>query len=262
MWWMFLATVSFASELPGEQLYIAPDTLSTNQKVIDTSNTPLPKTKPLQMGNSSGNLPIEYLVPQTRQSTASELLTPPKGAASIFRAIKVGDIVEAAVDHSVIAFSDEKSPVVAKVEVGSLRGIKLIGESVLEPNTKRIFINFNRIVQNDSIYTIKGSGVSSLGQPGLTGEYHSREAEYFTGDFLASFTAGYFDGLVPRRTNPWGQIESDASVDSAVKKGLASGALSTAERFREKLKKVPEFSEIKGPFNLKILILDQAKTTN
>ena len=56
-----------------------------------------------------------------------------------------------------------------------------------------------------------------------------------------------------------GQVVEDSSVDTAVKKGLASGALSTADRFREKLKKVPEFSEIKGPFNLKILILDQAK---
>ena len=59
-----------------------------------------------------------------------------------------------------------------------------------------------------------------------------------------------------------GQVVEDSSVDTAVKKGLASGALSTADRFREKLKKVPEFSEIKGPFNLKILILDQAKLIN
>ena len=86
--------------------------------------------------------------------------------------------------------------------------------------------------------------------------------KHFAGDFVASFAAGYFDGLVPRRSNFFGQPEVDSSVDSAVKKGLASGALSTADRFREKLKKVPEFSEIKGPFNLKILILEQVKTTN
>jgi hypothetical protein len=44
-----------------------------------------------------------------------------------------------------------------------------------------------------------------------------------------------------------------------VKKGLASGALSTANRFREKLKKVPEFSEIRGPFEIQILILEQPR---
>ena len=212
------------------------------------------------MEATSGNIPNEYLSSYSRQSTISELVTPPKGSVEIFRALKVGDSIDLSVNHSVIAFPDEKAPVVAIVESGGLRGLKFIGESYLEKNTQRIFLNFNRVVQGDHIYDLKGVGISSNGQPGLIGEYHSREVEYFTGDFISSFVAGYFDGLIPRRANALGQMETDNSVDSAVKKGLASGALSTADRFREKLKKVPEFSEIKGPFNLKILILEQAKT--
>jgi len=44
---------------------------------------------------------------------------------------------------------------------------------------------------------------------------------------------------VPRKSNVFGQVETDTSVDSAVKK-------------------VPEFSEIKGPFEIKLLVLEPA----
>lgn len=280
-----------AKDLPGEEIWVAPPVVEVK---LPTANVVSPTTvanppaasDPVKSSEAtfksnpvatkkkakrtttqqsqlvSGNIPNEYLVASARQSTVSELVQPPKGSSELFRGIKVGDILEVSVPHSVIAFPDEKSPVIGSADSGQLSGFKFVGESYLEKNSKRIFINFSRLVIGQQIFDLKGVGVSSEGQPGITGEYHSREAEYFTGDFIASFAAGYFDGLVPRRTNAFGQIETDQSVDSAVKKGLASGALSTAERFKEKLKRVPEFSEIKGPFNLKILVLEQAKTTN
>lgn len=255
-----------ATDLPGEELWTNSDAFEARveksilpQESKKTSTLRLPNKK---SANLNSNLPHEYMKLTSRQSTHSELIQTPKGAVDIFRGLKIGDIISVTVPHSVIAFPDEKSPVIGIVRSGQLSGFKFIGESYLEPNSKRIFINFSRLVIDQHIYEVKGIGVSSEGQPGLTGEYHSREAEYFTGDFIASFAAGYFDGLVPRRTNVFGQTESDSSVDSAVKKGLASGALSTANRFREKLKKVPEFSEIKGSFKLKVLVLEQAKAIN
>jgi len=291
MIYLLLGLLCSAKELPGEEIWVAPPVLEVklpapqvaspttvvtpsmasdpvkSSETISAPNSVVAKKKSKrtiaqQTQVTSGNIPNEYLVASARQSTSSELIQPPKGSSELFRGIKVGDIVEVSVPHSVIAFPDEKSPVIGAADSGQLSGFKFIGESYLEKNSKRIFVNFSRLVIGQQIYDLKGVGVTSEGQPGLTGEYHSREAEYFTGDFIASFAAGYFDGLVPRRTNAFGQIETDPSVDSAVKKGLASGALSTADRFREKLKKVPEFSEIKGPFNLKILILEQAKITN
>ncbi|MFP5519661.1 MAG: hypothetical protein ACLGGX_07135 [Bdellovibrionia bacterium] len=280
-----------AKELPGEEIWVAPPALEvklSDPQVATPISTPAPSlstepAKTIEITTSQeipknkrkvkksngqkavivyGNIPPEYFVASSRQSTASELVQPPKGSSELFRGIKVGDILEVSVPHSVIAFPDEKSPVIGAADSGQLSGFKFVGESYLEKNSKRIFINFTRLVIGQQVFDLKGVGVTSEGQPGLTGEYHSREAEYFTGDFIASFAAGYFDGLVPRRTNAFGQIETDQSVDSAVKKGLSSGALSTAERFKEKLKRVPEFSEIKGPFSLKILVLEQAKTTN
>lgn len=259
---LLFAITTHASELPGEELFVSPQ--KTNEQPIQSKELTKPRKKVTteQIKSPPGNLPQEYLFSLHRQSTASELVMPPKGSLEIFRALKVGENLELTVNHSVIAFPDERAPVIASVQSGGLRGLKLIGESYLEKNTHRIFIEFNRAAQGDRIYNFKGVGVSSIGQPGLEGEYHSREAEYFAGDFVSSFVAGYFDGLVPRQTNAFGQIQNDSSVDSAVKKGLASGALSTADRFREKLKKVPEFSEIKGPFDLKVFILEQAKTMN
>lgn len=264
---LLLSALAFAKDLPGEELFVAPSqpnaVVQTQVGPPTTNKTAAKSKKAPQVPSATGtNIPNEYLVGSARQSTASELIQPPKGSIEIFRGIRVGDILEVSVSHSVIAFPDEKSPVIGVSDKGQLSGFRFIGESYLEANSKRIFVNFSRVVIGQQIYDLKGVGVSAEGQPGLTGEYHSREAEYFTGDFIASFAAGYFDGLVPRRTNAFGQIETDSTVDSAVKKGLSAGALSTADRFREKLKKVPEFSEIKGPFNLKILILDQAKTTN
>lgn len=262
MMFLLMVAFSYAAELPGEELFVAPKVEESKPASIPVKNLSKARGVTVKPQVVKGNLPTEYLGSFGRQSTASELVIPIKGSVEVFRGIKVGDSLDLYVDHSVIAFPDEKAPVVAQVQSGSLRGLKFIGEAYLEPNSRRIFINFNRVIQGDHIFTVKGVGVASNGQPGLFGEYHSREVEYFTGDFIASFAAGYFDGLVPRKTNVFGQIVEDSSVDTAVKKGLSSGALSTADRFREKLKKVPEFSEIKGPFNLKILILDQAKSMN
>lgn len=254
---LLFSLVSSAADLPGEEVYVAPQ-----KPTIPIEQRQTIKPRSTKAILSDGNIPSEYLNAYSRQSTVSELVQPPKGSFEILRSLKIGDSIEAQVEHSIIAFPDERAPVIATIVNGNLRGLKLIGESYLEPNIKRIFVSFQKVVIGNQVYQTKATGVSALGQPGLIGEYHSREAEYFTGDFIASFAAGYFDGLVPRHTNAFGQIETDPTVDSAVKKGLASGALSTAERFREKLKKVPEFSELKGPFNLKILILDQVKTTN
>jgi len=259
---LFLIASVFAAELPGEEVFVAPrveESKPQKELVKLPRKVEILRHKPQ---SANGNLPLEYQAGFGRQSTVSELVVPAKGSIEVFRGMKVGDSFDLYVDHSVIAFPDERAPVVALGQSGSVRGLKFIGESYLEPNSRRIFINFNKVVLGDRIFSVKGVGVASNGQPGINGDYHSREVEYFTGDFIASFAAGYFDGLVPRRTNVFGQVVEDSSVDTAVKKGLSSGALSTADRFREKLKKVPEFSEIKGPFNLKILVLDQAKSMN
>ena len=255
-----LGTPAMAKDLPGEELFSSSqkkeaEATPTKAKRSNTHNTTI-----LPRNTQDANLPSVYLAGLHRQSTSSELILPPKGSVDILRSLKVGDKLTATVNHSVIAFSDEKAPVVAELTSRNLKGIKLIGESRLEKNSKRIFIEFTRAVQNGKIYNLKATALTDVGVPGFEGEYHSRELEYFSGDFISSFVAAYFDGLVPRTRNAFGQTEEDTSVDSAMKKGMAAGSMSSSERFREKLKHTPEFSELQGPFDLNILILDDPKT--
>ena len=264
-----------AQEIPGEELWVAPAQpavtvpVEAKQTIEETKAEPekpyvtpskRPKRNVPRTEIETGNLPSEYRAPLSRASNVSELIQPPKGAFDILKALRAGDILEAQVLHSIIAFPDEKAPVVATIDSGALKGTRLLGESQLERNSRRIFVKFTKLVLNQKTYQLKADGVSQEGQPGLLGEYYSREAEYFAGDFIASFVAGYFDGLVPRQVNPFGQVQFDPSVDTALKRGVASGALSTAERFREKLKRVPEFSEMKGPLSIRVLILEQPKS--
>lgn len=250
-------TLALAKPLPGEEIYSA--SRRGNEEIAQPKSSPTPAKHKGSRGKPlDGNLPSAYGV-KGQRPFQSELVEPSKAAADILNTIQVGQKIHATIEHSVIAFPDERAPVLSTLMGTGLKGMKLIGESRLEKNSQRIFIEFNRLILGQKIYQIKAVALTSNGQPGLMGEYHSREAEFFAGDFVSSFVAGYFDGLVPRHTNALGQIETDTTIDTATKKGLSSGAMSSAERFREKLKKVPEFSEIKGPLTIDILILDQAK---
>jgi hypothetical protein len=263
MIYSLLVTYAFAAvTLPGEAVFEVkhPQIEKEAPAKLEVSAKPKNPTHRKHSDSEVGsNLPPAYLASPVRESTQSELVQPPKGIGEALRRLRVGEKLSALVDHSVIAFPDEKSPVVANLTDRKFKGIKLIGESSLEPNSHRVFLNFTKAVVADKVYSILASGLTPGGQPGFMGEYHSREAELFAGDFLASFVAGYFDGTVPRHTNALGQLEVDTSVDSAMKKGLSAGAMSTADGFREKLKKVPEFSEIKGPIEIDILILEQGQ---
>ncbi len=249
-----IITIALANDLPGEELFVSEQKPAPSQPVRPAKLRYRPAT---DVPSSASVLPQEYLRPLYRQSTESSLIQTPKGAIEVFKAIKTGDSIPLLISHSIIAFPDEKSPVVAIPTQTKFKGIKFLGESNLEPNTKRIFISFNKIAVGQNVYQLRASGLPDNGQPGFIGEHHSREAEYFAGNFISAFTAAYFDSLVPRSTNVFGQVQEDTSTNSAFKKGLASGSMATADRFKEKLKQVPEFSELKGPIELSALILEQ-----
>jgi hypothetical protein len=253
--------------------FTSPANASGNgEKIFDLESTPVNKTSEASLQRTSkskpeehdldvrGNLPAAYSV-KSRQSIeqiSTVTVLPQETLKSVLKLLEVGSDIEIRIGHSVIAFPDEKAPVIASIEEGPLRNWRLIGESRLETNTRRIFIDFKMIVNGGKAYRFKGETLSISRQPGFEGEYHSRETTYFVGDFISSVTSAYFDGLIPRNSNAFGQVQADTSVDSAFKKGLAGGAMSSADRFKEKLKKVPEFSELQGPIRARVLILDKA----
>ena len=255
----------FASEMGSIEIYSAPsEDVKPIEQAIKTQSQPTTNKTPNQkrMAASSaekksdpGNLP-NYFEPPKGAEIRSKVVLSTDTKQEKLMSVRSGDTAKIEIPHSIIAFSDEKAPVVGIVKSGPLTGAKLFGNSSLEKNSKRIFIEFERVSFSGSTYELKASAITELGTQGFTGEYYSQESKYFAGDFLSSFVAAYFDAQVPRTTNAYGQIQDDRSVDSAFKKGLAAGAMSSAERFREKLKKAPEFSEIAGPIRASVLIYE------
>lgn len=225
--------------------------------------TPQPKSKASKVKTQKvpqGNLTRDFIDRHFDQlaSTNSAIVLPSDRSRDSLQGLNIGDTIKAKIEHSIIAFPDEKAPVVARIIGGSLDGFKMIGDTTFEKNSNRIFIDFKMIAKSSRSYRFKGSATDENDQTGFIGELHSQEAKYFAGDFLSSVVAAYFDGLVPRAVNPFGQIQSDTSIDSSFKKGLASGAMASAERFKEKLKKTPQFLELPGPVNIKVLVLEKA----
>lgn len=232
----------------GEEVLFKVDLNPKKQVLPVKSKTPTNKKKRVP-----SNLP-KYLSKNRgprKTYDGGEIIVASKSSHKLPNWIKPGAIFKGKILHSVLAFPDEKTPVVAKF---SNKNIRLLGEAHLEANSKRILIHFKRIVIGAVTYSVSSIALTDFGTPGFLGKYYSKEFSIFSADFLSRFTAAYFEGLRPRATNLLGQDIETGSVDSAVKKGLAEGALSSAERFREKLKKVPEFSELLGPRPIKILI--------
>ncbi len=165
MIFLLLSALAFAGDIQGEEIWTAPVVLKVEQAASTKPENKVIKSKHVSRSTVSrpqSNIPNEYLVSISRESNNSELIQPPKGSSEIFRGIKVGDIIEVKVSHSVIAFPDEKAPVLGAADNGQLSGFRFVGESYLEKNTKRIFINISRLVMGQQVYEVKGVGVSGL----------------------------------------------------------------------------------------------------
>lgn len=217
------------------------------------------QTEPIdRQGDIQGNLPMSYHQGSRRdanRTTAAQVITP-KNVKESLRGLFVGDILEADILHSIMAFPNDKSPVVAEVTSQQLSGARVLGFSRLEPNSKRITIEFVFITKSQLTFKILASALAQDGTQGLEGRYHSQEGKLFSGVFLSSMTAAYFDSLIPRTTNIFGEVQKQISPGDAATQGLAAGAIATADEFRKKLSSVPEFSELHGPIKIKLMILE------
>ncbi len=236
----------------------------SSEVLLDNSKNEAQKPKARGQKNRvrpKSNLPKYYQIQSKRahHSDGGKIIIAQSKSHKIPNWILPGKIFGAKILHSVLAFPDERVPVVALLNQKSAR---LLGLARLEPNSKRIFIEFSSITISGVTYPISAKALTYLGSPGFSGKYYSKEFSLFGADFISNFVAAYFEGLRPKATNLLGQEIDTNSVDSAVKSGLSSGALSSAERFKEKLKKVPEFSELLGPRPIKVLIQNNLPSKN
>lgn len=251
-----------SSPLQGQTIFLLEENELKKSEIMDQNPKPRTNTNKVKINSSSkkSNLPHYYLSRREpiNQRTESLVVYPTDSLKETLRTLKPGSVLKALVDHSVIAFPDEKSPVVARTLSGLFSGSRLVGFSRLEKNSNRIFIDFEVISPQGkaSSFKFKGSALSETGSNGFEGIHHSKETKYFAGDFISTFIAAYFDSQVPRYLGPFGGQVEDTSLTSATKKAMAASSMASAERFREKLRKVPEFSELKGPLDIQILVLE------
>lgn len=206
---------------------------------------------------TESNLPEYYKyrdLQKITQHRSSQIL--PSSVKQVLEKVSIGDTFDAVINHNIIAFNDETAPVLAVVTSGKLSGYRVLGVAKLNDTNESVTIEFKALSRAGQSYSLAAIGLTTLNQTYFTGKYYSNEKGLFAGTFLASFVAAYFDGLVPRETNYFGQIQTDTSVDSAFKKGMSGAAIESANIFKEKLKKAKSFCEIKSLMRIKILVND------
>lgn len=246
----------------GETLYRIPEDQNKDSSRVDPSLNSNGKIEKSNQGKNrpTGNLP-SYLRNRKYSNMKSISTQTQIGNTTekILRSAKIGDKYSIRVLHGVLAFPGEKSPVVAVVtQRGSLMGARIVGYSYLEPNSKKVCFNFKTITKSDTTYSFDASGVDGNEQMCIKGRYYSQDTEIFTGAFISSFIGAYFDAKAPSNTNIFGLENKDTRTDIAIKKGLGGAATRSADELFNRIKKSPEFSEVKGPFLMKIIVLSQA----
>ena len=210
----------------------------------------------------NSNLPSYYTRNPNREVGAGLVLTPTRTREALPVSVAAGKEFPIEISHSILAFLDESTPVIARVTGGPLRGASFIGKSRLDRSSERVFVDFTVVNIGTQEYSLKATLVDETGQSALRGEFYSKELIYASADFVSMFMAAYFDAQVPRTRNVFGQETTDTSVDTAVKKGLSGSSLAAAERFREKLKNAEAFCEIKGPILGRAIVISANRNSN
>lgn len=175
--------------------------------------------------------------------------------------LKPGQIESAYITQSVLAFGEGRAPVSAKLTDDKGRDIILLGEATLEKNSKRILMDFKsaRFKNSSEVFEVKASALDQEGTLGLLGEYVSGESKFFLAELSAAAASGFVDSSISRSVNTFGNQTDERSFDTNSKKALGSALTRTADRFAEKVRAAPEYSVLRGPSPIKVLILEQPK---
>ena len=177
------------------------------------------------------------------------------GVSDRLLGMKVGEAHDAYIPMSLLAFKGAKAPVVARVKLdGEI--YQILGEASVEPNSKRVTIDFVKIRKNgsDIVYEMLGVAVATDGTYGIEGVVHSGEGKFFLAEVLSAAAAGFVDASVNRSTNALGNTQDERSLDTQSKKALSTAAMKTSERFAEKVKTAPEYVTVQGPLNVILLV--------
>lgn len=234
---------------------------------IATARTPLFKEepKPVQAAEASQR-PVAKRAMSTNSSWSNvvqgnPIVLPAQPVARELESLLPGELQLARIKQSILAFNEGKAPVAANLTDERGRDIILIGEATLEKNSKRILVDFRtaRLENSSELFDFKGVAMDGDGTLGLEGDYHSGESKFFAAELAAAAAAGFVDASVNRPPNAFGNQQEERSLDTSGKKAIGSALSRTADRFAEKVRQAPEYSVLKGPTTIHILIQDQPK---
>lgn len=191
------------------------------------------------------------------------IVLPAQPVARELESLLPGELQLARIKQSVLAFNEGKAPVAANLTDERGRDIILIGEATLEKNSKRILVDFKtaRLENSSELFDFKGVAMGGDGVLGLEGEYQSGEPKFFAAELAAAAAAGFADSAVNRPTNAFGNQQDEKSLDTSGKKAIGSALARTADRFAEKVRQAPEYSVLKGPATIKVLVVEQPRRT-
>lgn len=242
---MVILAASFASGRT--QLYQQPE----SEPVKTETHSPAPKKRHQPQSSRSWSHVVQ----------GNPIVLPSQPVARSIDTLLPGTIERAQISTSVQAFGNSKVSVQAKVTDRNERDILLLGNASLEPNSKRITIEFEKAIVSgtDEVFELKAHALDMSGTLGLKGDYVSGEAKYFTAEFLASAAAGFADASISRSTNVLGNQTEERSLDTSSKKAFGSALSRTADRFSEKVRAAPEYSILEGPTTIQVLIIEQPR---
>jgi hypothetical protein len=234
---------------------------------IATARTPLFKEepKPLQAEVASRKPSMNEVRTQHNNWSnviqGNPIVLPAQPVTRELGSLFPGEMQTARIKQSVLAFNEGKAPVAAHLTDERGRDVVLIGEATLEKNSKRILVDFKvaRIENSSELFEFKGHAMDADGTLGLEGDYYSGEPKYFTAELAAAAAAGFADSAVNRPTNAFGNQQEERSLDTSGKKAVGSALARTADRFAEKVRQAPEYSVLRGPMTIKVLILEQPR---
>ena len=200
---------------------------------------------------TTGNLDSEILVVNSKfNPDSSNEIIPKNPTIHKYKNVKPGDLIEAELREPILAFLDSKTPIRAVVRWGTLKGLILLGEASLEKNSKKVAINFDRVVSPEKeVFPIKGYAL-------VEGDHHTNEERYFLAELLSAGTAGYVDATINRTQNSYGNYVEEPGVSSASKKALGAAAMKSAERFSERARSAPEYSLVRPSSSIQVILMD------
>lgn len=259
-----------APSIPGESIYVHDEMKlqqSAPQNAPEVKNTdPVETTKSrkaIHVSVSPGNLPAFYvsLDRSDFESATNVSVMPPKQAGGILPGLKPGDVLKTELGESILASPSVASPIRVRVLEGAFKNAILLGEATLDKDIlERVLINFTRIrlPGKEITYQFKGSGHETGGKVGLLGSYHSDELGYFAAEMLAATATGFADSTIERNQNMLGNYQASPSLSNSAKQGAVTALGKSTDRFAEKSRNAVGYTEVKGPLEVLVYVLDEA----